>query len=239
MLIGTWDIKNAGSRQHRITVGNHSVSNISEWITGSVIPVAVSNTVGFKTLETVLVVSGDGREEILNNVSTILAHCLDPAELMLDDYSHKFYGILNKYSLEESCQRRWHLLTLEWECYEYGDTVSEEFTKQSSISINNPGNILTPAVIRITPQIGASTLTITGLCHNLVTGEKNNIIISNVTTGNVILLDGETGLLTENGALNTADTVIWELPTLLPGDNTITLSSSNMNVTIQFKPRYM
>ena len=251
MKINGWDIENARAKQWNVTFANHSVSNESEWTRGSPIPAFLKNTIGFKPLKVALLVKGDGREEILGKVSEILARLLDSTELELDGYSHRFKGILSKHSLEENplnirnvFENRASKLILEFNCYEYavdenGSAYEVSASGREQITVVNQGNLITPVVVEITPQIGVATLKLTGICRDPVTGEDLPVTVRNLVTGKKVILDGESGLMTEDGKLKAEDIDIWDIPTLLPGENTITLDSDRMNATVKYYPRYM
>lgn len=238
MKIGEWDVKEAGARQHRVTFGNNTISNTSEWVKGSLNPTLLGNTVGLKTIRTVLVVKGKDREEILGRKSLIISKCLEPVILTLDNYQHRLYAVLKKTDTDETSMNRWHLLTLEWNCYEFGDRITQTFEGCETMSVYNPGNMITPATIHIWPQIGTATLIVAGISRSLVMEENYEVVVKNTEAGKEIILDGETGLITEAGQIKAGDVEIWELPSLLPGENTITVSTT-VNVTITFSPRYM
>lgn len=82
-------------------------------------------------------------------------------------------------------------------------------------------------------------LTINGLCHDPRTGEDLTIEVRNTTPEKKIIIDGETGLITENGKVKIEDVDIWALPTLQPGGNVITTNNNWLTVTVRYDPRYM
>lgn len=240
MLIGTKNVSEWNARQWNVTIGNHEITNESEWSRGAPLPFFGRNTYEFKSVKVVLLLKNEGREAMNRDRSEILAALLEPVELTLDGFSHRFYGILKKHSFEESTGNRldlWHKLTLEFSAYEFGDTVSE--TGSGSVAIFNPGNIPGPAVIELTPELGAASVTLTGICRNSETGEDDPVTIRNLETGKTILLDGESGLITQDGELKAGDVDIWEMPTMLPGNNTISCSTEKAAITVKIKPRYM
>ena len=238
MLINTWDISNAGARQWNVMPGFHSVSNDSEWSKGSPMPVLFGDKIGFKTLKVVLLIKADrDRQAILSRCSEILSRLLEPVDLELDDFEHKFHGVLVKHSLEENPHdipwlkyNRASKLTLEFNGYEYSDEEVKIGSGVTEIAITNNGNIITPAIIEITPQTGTSSITLTGICQDPNTGEDLPVTISNLTTGKTVILDGESGLFTEDGELKAGDIEIWNVPTLLPGENKITVDSDRMDI---------
>ena len=105
------------------------------------------------------------------------------------------------------------------------------------ITLTNTGTLLTPAVVKITPVINLTDITLTGLTRNTITGEEKNITVKNLTNGKAVIIDGETGLITENGVNKYSDVDLWDLPSLIPGANKIT-ANKDINITVQYKPRY-
>lgn len=238
MKINGWDIADADAKQFRVTPGFCAIGNESEWTRGSPAPILFKNEIGFKPLKVVVLVKRDGgRDAILNRCSEILSHLLEPAELDLDNFEHKFYGILTKHTHEEKAMYRWHILTLEFNGYEFGQEVSQAFSGTASFTVANTGNIITPAIVEVTPQIGAASIALTGICRDPYTGEDLPVTIRDLEKEKKVTIDGETGLFTQSGELKDMD--IWGRPTLLPGDNSITVNNSWMDVTVRFRPRFM
>lgn len=237
MKINGWDTLEAHAKQHRVEYGNHSMKNESVWIAGSPAPVFLKNEIGFKQIAVTLILK-ESKMEAVSDTSTILARLLDPVEIELEGNGHKFFGILSKNSVKEIVANRWYNLVLTFDCYEYGDEMSLPFSGQTEITVENPGNILTPVTVEVTPQIGAASVVLTGLCRDAVTGEDLPVKISDLETGKTVIIDGETGLVTQDGKLK-ENVEFWGIPALLPGENKITVDSNRMDVTVRFRPRYM
>ena len=240
MKINDVDISTYDARQWRVEFGQSDIENESEWVRGSPLPFFNANYRGFKEVTVTLLVYGSSRENIRNKISDITSLLLDPVELILDGYVRKFKGILNKSSVSEgsdNARKRFQKLELQFDTYEYGEELVTTVSGITEIQVTNPGNLVSPAVIEITPQIGIAELTVTGICRDSNNGSDLPVTVRTLTTGKTIVLDGINGLITEDGCLKDAE--IWELPTLLPGNNTITLNSDRMNVTIRVMPMYM
>lgn len=226
MTIDGWDIASANAKQFQVVWGYSEYSNRSEWVTGSRMPVLLAGNTGFKPLRVVMVVKGDGREAIRTNVSKILARLTGPVDITLDGFTHKFRGKLRAHSANEMSRRRWHALTLDLDGYEYSDQVT--VSGSTSISVTNPGTLPTPAVVTITPTAGMSNLTIEGL--------GDTITLANIESGKPVIINGETGLITQDGALKDAD--LYSLPAVQPGSSVVTCNRSQAQISIAFKPRF-
>ncbi|MCD8076808.1 MAG: hypothetical protein LUE63_00225 [Lachnospiraceae bacterium] len=237
MLIGDWDISEAGARQWTVSFSSCDISSNSEWIEGSPIPVLFRNTTSFKTLTIKLMLNGSSREEILLARSDILARLLDPCKLTLDHYSHYFYGIMTKHSApSELSMQRFHTLTFEFDCYEYSDEQTVSMSGVTQTEVINSGNILTPLVLEITPQEDLDTLEIQGVCRKLsITSGPLEEQRNTRTVTPILAADGTEILGTTDDAEETpilASDISWEndLPVIFTGLKagvTITISGEN------------
>lgn len=243
MLINGKDITEYGKvKQWRVDIKPRKMDHDSEWPRGSPVPIFQTPAVTFKEIIITLMVYGSSREDILYRISNILADLVDVAELTLDGWEHGFCGVLEEAEtkeLSDTSRHRFQQLELQFTGYEHGDEVTETVNGTGTIQITNPGNMVSPAILELTPTIGAASVEITGICRDSNTGADLPVTIKNLTTGNKVVLDGITGLITENGELKAGDVDMWELPTLLPGENTITIDTEYVNLKITALPIYM
>ena len=228
MLIGGWNIEEAGARQFNVVWGYHAITPHSEWNANSDSPVFADATVGFKPLQIVLVVKEPGgRESIRESVSKILTHFLKPTEIVLDGMDHKFYGYLKTYSVAETSRKRFHALTLNLEGYEYGDTV--EVSGTESVEAWNGGTIPAPMKLTLTVPSGLSSLTINGL--------DESVTLTGISSGGTIVIDSENGIVKKGSAL--LETSFLRFPRVPIGVVNISCNNSSTTLALEFKPRYM
>ena len=251
MKINGWDISGAQAKQWNVIPGFSNIENESEWQRGSPLPFFVNGSIGWKTIQITFLVYGSGRNEILQNCSTLLSKMSESVILELDKFDHKFCGFLSKHDFTENplgrlkvTSNRLSKLTVDFFCYEFaeqpdGSPFSESASGMLETVVTNPGNAWTPCVVEITPKVGIGQLTIAGINRNPDTGENLQAVIRNLTTNSVVILDGESGKITEDGANKAAEVDIWSLPALLPGTNQITLDSTWVDLTVKYRPRFM
>jgi hypothetical protein len=240
MTINDWDIANADAKLWNVTPGFHSVKNDSEWNEGDLFPTFLKNEIGFKTIKTVLLIKKEGgRKAILQRCSEILSRLLQPADLYLEWFDHRFFGIMTKYTHDEKSMKHWHTLTIEFDGYEYGEEVVQTFSGTKKFAVINEGNIRTPAVIEIVPQVGQASILLTGICRDVRTGEDMPVTVRNLVKDEKISLNGETGLFTCADGNEVADVDIWALPELYPGTTECTSSSQSVDFVVRWRPRYM
>lgn len=232
------DLSKYGAKQYRNTFEQTNLKNDTEWLRGAPLPIFGNNYREEKDIKVEILVYGSSRENIRQNISNILALCLDPVEIELDGYEHKFKGILKSSSVDEGsdvARMRYQHMSMTFEGYEYGDRVTVIGT--NSIAITNPGNVVSPAIIEITSPVAITPLIITGICRNSFTGKDLPVTIEEFTKDSTVRIDGVTGLITEGNVIKDMD--IWALPTLLPGVNTITLDSTRVTTKITVLPLYI
>lgn len=242
MLINGKNITEYGKvKQWRVDIKPRKMDHDSEWSRGSPVPIFQAPFATFKELTLTLMVYGSSREDIRNRISNILVDFNGITALELDGWEHGFRGVLEESDIKElsdTSRQRFQQLELQLLVYEHGDEVSASVSGADTLQITNPGNMLSPAVLELTPTIGMASAEITGLCRSS-TGEDLPVTIENLTTGQIVVLDGITGLITENGELKAGDVDMWALPTLLPGTNTITINTTYVTMTAKVLPIYM
>ena len=244
MTINGTDITefDAKLKQWRVDQGDIDMDNDSEWIRGTPLPVLFGSQVGFKDFTVTLMVYGSSRVDIQEKIGRILAALLEPAELVLDRYPHTFVGIMQKHKITEHndhSRDRFQTLELQFVGYVCDALTATTFSGISTFEVTNPGNIISPLILELTPTLGIAKTTITGICRDCESGEDLPVTIENLTTGKTIILDGTTGLITEDGALKATDVDIWALPTILPGVNKISVGTTYLNVTAKVLPLFL
>lgn len=219
-------------------MGFLNISNESEWVEGSVSPILLNGAVGFKKIKVTVIIKGTSRENIWENASNLVASLLNPATIKLDGFSHEYYCYLKNASEAEMSLKRWHKATLELYGYEYAQQVVVT-TSSKVTTITNEGNLITPAVVEITPSIGKVDLTLCGLVRNEVSGADEPIIIRGLEKDKTIIIDGESGLVTVNGENKFKDVILKDLPSLLPGNNIVSFDKEDILLTIKYKARFI
>lgn len=238
MTIDGMDIKEYGAQQWNVTPAYASITNNSQWEAGSLNPLILPGTAGLKKIKISVLIHGTSRQDIWAKGGKLVTRLLNPSIIKLDGFEHYFYLVLINPSQAESSIKRFHKATLEMAGYEYGDEVVVS-TSAKGITIVNDGNLEAPAAIEIVPQIGKVSMEITGIVRNRLTGEDKPVTVQKLTKDRKIIIDGETGLITEGGVNKFPDVTLWDLPSLLPGENAIAWNQDAIDVTIKYMPRYL
>ena len=236
MRIGSTDISVFNAKQRTVSYSSHnSISNGSEWRKGAVLPYLSANRIGFKTLTVTMWVYGTSRAQICARVSNILALMINKVTLTLDDSDHLFTGILKSHKHEERAVNKWHILTLTLDGYEHGALTT--VSGKTSIAVNNPGNIISPAIVTLTASSAVASAKLTGLCRDSFTGADLEVTVPSLVSGSPVVIDALTGLVTQGGNPKKMD--LWALPSVVPGANTVTCNSTKVTVKVEVLPLYI
>ena len=233
MRINGSDIALYQARQLRVTIGHQEIKNNHSWAPGSGVPYFAPNQYGFKRFQVVLMVKGEGREEIKLNCSRILSLIQGKTKLELDGFQTTFVGVLSAApTREERSRKKWHTLTLDFDGYEYLTPVVISGTGE--VEVNSPGTIESPAIVTLTSEVRVNPVRLTGLCHDHYLGSDLPVTIEDMEANTPIVIDGVTGLITQGGSARDIDA--WTLPSFLPGKTRVTCDSTYVNIHIIVYP---
>lgn len=226
MTINGINVNSFGAYQFKVTIGHSDIKDSSEWEPHAALPYLAATGISLKTLDITLNLKGTSREEIIRKRSDLLALCTDIADIKLDGFTHRFRGVMAGHKETEVTKWRWHQIDITLSCYEYGEDITE--TGTGSLTIQNPGNMKSPAVIVITPSING-TIYLAGLLDD-------EIEIKNVSAGDTIIINGKTGMITDNDTVKAGDVDLWDLPAAGPGETLLTCSDAEADLAMTVTP---
>lgn len=232
MLINGVDISNFGAKQLTVDISTSVITNNSEYRSNLLTPLFLNSEVSFKTIEVSLLFEGTSRDEILKNISNLMSKLIGKVTLTLDRYTSLFDVVLNDNETEKSASNFFYKKNLTFIGYEYKKEVTETINRVTSKTVNIIGNLITPAIVEVTPTTDLVDIRLEGLADD-------PIIIKNLTANKKVVIDGELQKVTVDGKNKFKDTDMWEFPRLNPGKNTIKVSRSNCDISIKYKPRYI
>ena len=240
MKINGIDSAEYGAQQWNVTPGYVSIKNESEMLDGALRPLMLPGKISMKKYKVAVLLRGASRQEMWTNGSRLVASLLSPAVVKLDGFKNNFCFVLTNPSQAESSLKRFHKATLELQGYEYGDEVVINKAHTDEFFAENPGTLETPVTLEIQPEANVSELTIKGLSRTRIKKEEKEIRVRNLRSGEGIVIDSSTGLITtDTGGNKFADVEMWEFPSILPGENFVELSNEAVRISIRFCPLYM
>lgn len=209
-------------------IGNANIQTIEDWDNGKLTPFRHSQYEKYTDVTCEIFINAENTQELETNKS-LLIYYSKSAIIDFEDLDVYYEGYLESNDNIEKAKGK-NIITLTWQCqhaYSKKETVFN-FNRQSSTTIQLTSTATTPCILEIKPSIDLVTASITGF------GE--DITIKNLTAGNKIIIDGEKGLVTENGQNKWPDYDSWGFPKLEPGINEI---NSDIEITVKYKPRWL
>lgn len=107
------------------------------------------------------------------------------------------------------------------------------FDAESSFTINNSGTAPAPCKVTVIPKVDLMLFTLQGLSDTPIT-------VSQVHANDVLIIDGETGIVTINDTPAYDKYNGWEFPKLKTGINKVIIpNGASVAVSIEFNARYI
>lgn len=211
------------------TVKPRNVTTYTNWLDSGILPVKTKKNkyTDFEVCIEMLI-KGSSKEECEITMSKLL-NDFDSGELELDDM--QFIYDFDFKSEEKEIVKRWlYSYKINLTAYsKKGMQQTINFTGQEK-SFNCGGTSVSPATLTITSGIALASLTIEGLTDEAIT-------IKDINRNSKLILDAEKCVVTENDINILEKTDLWEFPKVVPGINTIKLSTDCI-VQIQYRPHY-
>ncbi len=228
MKINNIDITQYNGKQCSINIQPSTFNTESLWESNFITPIVFNKNATLKKIVLEFAVKGSDKDTINNNVSNIIKLMSKQATYKFDGYEHYYCCIADTPTVKTSC-KKFKVLSTTLYGYEYAEAKQYQFS--DTITINNVATAISPAILKITSNIGLNSLTITGLTQKPIT-------VQNIAINTPVVIDGEKCTIEENGNNIFGRTDIWEFPVIRPGTNTIRLSSA-CTCTLTYKPRYL
>jgi phage-related protein len=208
-----------------------SVTIYTDWLRKGLNPIYTGKSEQFRQLNLSFLIRDTDRAACLTDISNLLA-ALEVSTLFFDNLPFYYDCTINGVpKITSSNDRKFQVAVTLQAAYAYlqAQTITLNGISQT---INNEGNLSTPAIVTLTPSENLSSVILTGLSTNPIT-------VNSLTENTAVVIDGEQCLVIENGANKFSDTDMWEFPSLQPGANVISINNSNITVQLEYKAKFM
>ncbi len=203
-----------------------------EWIDGAVVPTDSRTTTTFSTLELVLLFRGSDPGRIVQAIGEVTQLLTAGAELELDGYRDKFRAWYKSSKIEKILRSKTRRkLTLNFQGYLHGELIKKTYRFVTQATVMREGARTTPVILTVLPANDLGEITVEGLTDD-------PIVISNLTAGVPVTIDGRDGTAEENGINKGRDVSMWEPPTLKTRETTVRWSAEAA-VTVEYWPIWL
>lgn len=232
MRIDGENVRRYGAAQLTVELKPPTEGAAYEWPDNALEPIADPKTQKAGTCTVVLLIRGENRNEIARKISEIHAKCLPgPVELELDGYSGKYKGWLDSCTPEKKTARAYKL-ALAFSGWFFDSPVKMSYSGTTQATIHRVGTRPAGCILTVTPRADLAELTMTGWGKHLIE-------LKALKAGVAVVIDGQTGLITQAGKNKAQDVTIWALPAIDETEKTITWSSPDVDVDIEYTPRWL
>lgn len=234
MLIGNTDIKEFGATQLTVDIGLPPTTVPVEWPTGAAVPVETEAAEDLAHIAVKLYFRGHDRDDVTLAVSNVDALFQAGVDLTLDGYSRRFKAYRTAGEQAKTIQRNRYTATWEFDGFWFGEEVRIRADGKTKIEFEARGNRKAPAVITIIPNEDVEELTLYGFNEDLT--------VRNIPRGATVVIDGEAGTVTQDGANKFHDFEAWDFPVVQVGEkkaHTINIAGGEKcAITIAYRPLY-
>lgn len=208
-------------------IENAEIITNQEWADNWISPVIEGQNIKYVAVQCEFEINCKTDDEAEKNISNILA-LGKLGELEFEDLSTKYHGFIENKSDEKIIQGK-YILNITWKCaLGYESQITKTILNNNTITLSSTAE--TPVVLQIIPTEDIAELEILGF------GE--DIILKNLTEGIEVIIDGEKGLITEEGQNKFQDYNSWGFPKLFPGNNEISING-NVEIIAKYSPRWL
>ena len=216
-------------------ISSNEVITIDDWLDGAVQPTFIRQQEKFKEIKLKVLIEGSDEQDAYINFSRLTAE-LKYGLLQFDDmvftYKVSINGVVSPKRLKKSVFEVAYTLK---SAFAMGSeqTLKRQGGSPNSFSINNLGTAEAPCIIEITPSQSIGSITFNGF-------SDKPFKVKNLESGQKVVIDGERCSITVEGKNNFKNFDGWGFPTLIPGENKLSVDSSlGYSMVVKYKARYI
>lgn len=225
MLINNTDTVEYNATLLDRDIGNADIITIEDWENNWIEPFRYGQYFKYIPINCEFEIDTNSDEIAIKDISKLIKESAT-AILKFDDLPLFYEGYLESHEKEKIIRGK-YIINLSWKCkHAFESEIIETIITTKTINLTS--TVETPVIIEINPAGNREKVNIRGF------GE--DIEIKNLTAGNKVIIDGEKGLVTENGQNKWLDYDSWGFPKLEPGENRII---TEIPITVKYKPRWI
>lgn len=177
-------------------------------------PVKLTPKIGLREVTLTLDFDGDDAREIARSISSFTAAIMENADIELPDGFH-YWCVYDSATAQNRVAPWIDQVTFRLHGLRHEELMTQQFSSSGKLAVS--GNMKTPAIVKLTPQSGVSSMSFNGITVN---------------SSSVVIIDGVyTTVLDASGNNVFGNTDMTEWPKFSPGDNTITISGCTAEIS--------
>lgn len=216
-------------------ISSNEIITIDDWLDGATQPTFIRQQEKFKSIKLVVLIEGSSEQDAYTQFSKLTAE-LKFGLLKFDDMDLTFKVMINGAISPKRLKK--NVFQVEYTLKSaYGMASEASISRQggspNSFTLMNNGTAETPCIIEITPSQRIGSITFNGFSDKPFT-------IRSLESGQKVVINGEDCSIKVEGKDNFKNFDGWGFPTLIPGENKLSVDSSlGYTMVVKYKPRYI
>lgn len=224
MKINNVDIVNFGAQLISYEVTDSNISYKEEWAPQALTPITSLENVKYTRLKINLLVQASDRTQVEKYKSLITSN-FRKGVVAFDDTTLLYEGVAEGITFSK-ISNLYYKATINFNCLVFEPETTINLNKSYTQSVNIKGNSEVEVIYTITTPSTIPQLTI------------NDITVNNIQANSTVIIDGVNKKVTSNGTNKFKDCEFTKFPTLVAGNNTITINVLTATITLKYKPRW-
>lgn len=231
MKVNGIDARKYNAKQLTAEVLPPSLAVNYEIVTGAILPTEFETDMELGKLKLCMYFRGKDRNSLIRKMSAFLENFTKSSVLEVDGYKGKFkaYTASSDYSKMKVKTR--YKLNIVLEGYFFDDELNLEYDGITQTTIDRQGTRKAPAIIEVYAK--------KALKNYKISGFEDDIIVEQLAAGQTIIIDGEEGRITNNGADAFGSVDLWKFPTIAQQQTALKFSNADAVVRIRYKPMWI
>lgn len=227
MYINNWDIKIYNAKLLERSISPSSFEIEKSWSKNSLTPL-INKDIKRRYKDLTLTVEFKGTAAEIEKDKSRFIKDISISTIQFKTLKNNYIGSVTQIR-EGRKFRGFETLEVSMEVIEEEPEQKIDLNGETTLFVD--GNTETPCILEFTPTQNLVNVTITGL------GE--DITINNLTKDKTVVIDGEKGLVLEEGENKWTDYDSWSFPKLNPGENNITINKASIDAKLSYKARWI
>lgn len=231
MKVNGIDARKYNAKQLTVEVLPPSMSNDYEIITGAVLPIEFDTDMEMGTLKITMYFRGKDRNNLIRNMSMFMQNFTKSCDLELDGYRGKFRAYITKDSYTKMKVKNRYQLDMEFSGYFYDDEIALIYDGKTETTVTKVGSRKSPVTVEIYAKSALNNYTIKGFAED--------ITVKELAAGKTVIINGEDGTVSMDGANAIERVDLWEFPRMEAEETKLTFTNANAKVTIRYRPMWI
>lgn len=231
MKVNGIDVRKYNAKQLTAEVLPPSLSIDYDIVPGAILPTEFETDMGLGKLKLCLYFRGKDRNSLIRTMSAFLENFTKSSILEVDGYKGRFKAYTASSDYAKMKVKNRYRLNIDLDGYFFDDELNLEYDGITQTTIERQGTRKSPVII----EVYAKKV----LKNYKISGFEDDITVEQLAAGQTLIIDGEEGRVTNNGADAFDSVDMWKFPAITRAQTELQFSSVDAIVRIRYKPMWI